>query len=185
MGVVKRLELGSRFGKWIVIKEVGLKIAVSSRRKQRKLFYLCLCKCGNQSEVSASHLRTNETKGCMLCRKNASLVHGMYGTGIYRRWVNIKSRCCRDNDKSFSYYGGRGIKLCDRWLKFENFYADMGDIPFEGAQLDRIDPDGNYEPSNCRWVTSLENNNNRRNSPKNRDKYITIKKEEYEALLRK
>jgi hypothetical protein len=76
----------------------------------------------------------------------------------------MKERCLKHDHKSFPHYGGRGIKVCDRWMRFENFFTDMGRRP-TGKQLDRINCNGNYEASNCRWVTPRENSNNRRNTP--------------------
>lgn len=90
------------------------------------------------------------------------LSHGMYGTPEYRAWAAMKARCTKPNHPRYPLYGGRGIKVCDRWLhSFENFYADLGPRP-EGYELDKIDNNGNYEPSNCRWTTKLESRRNRR-----------------------
>jgi hypothetical protein len=74
----------------------------------------------------------------------------------------MKARCNNKNNPNYHNYGGRGIQVCERWKAFENFYEDMGDPPFKGANLDRINNDGNYEPSNCRWVTKKENQRNKR-----------------------
>jgi len=88
--------------------------------------------------------------------------HGMAGTLIYTTWLDMKQRCYYPKSINFNIYGGRGITVCERWNKsFRNFYKDMGDRPFKGAQLDRIDNNGNYSPNNCRWVTTTENNRNR------------------------
>ena len=89
-------------------------------------------------------------------------MHGMGGTPIYNIWMGIKARCLNPNYPRYEYYGGRGIKVCDRWKNsFNNFYVDMGKKP-EGMEIDRIDNNGDYEPNNCRWVTHAENCRNTR-----------------------
>lgn len=89
--------------------------------------------------------------------------HGRTGSSIYTIWMGIKQRCTSEGSPAWKYYGGRGIKMCDRWINsFENFLEDVGEKPFDSAQLDRTDNNGNYEPSNVRWVTPAENMNNRR-----------------------
>ena len=91
--------------------------------------------------------------------------HGMCGTIEYNTWCNMIQRCCGKKHSSYHRYGGRGIIVCESWKNsFETFLKDMGSKPFLKAQIDRINNDGNYEPSNCRWVTSKENANNRSNS---------------------
>lgn len=88
---------------------------------------------------------------------------------LYYTWKNMLSRCYYKKHRDYHLYGGRGIQLCERWLDFNNFIADMGEKPTPQHQLDRIDSDGNYEPSNCRWVTPTENTINSR--PRNGRKY--------------
>jgi hypothetical protein len=88
--------------------------------------------------------------------------HGMFGTKIYASWSAMLYRCRNPRAKPYPNYGGRGISVCSRWESFDNFHADMGATHWDGAELDRIDVNGNYEPSNCRWATTAENQRNRR-----------------------
>lgn len=89
--------------------------------------------------------------------------HGMHDTKLYNVWSDMKSRCKTTSHRAFKHYGGRGIKVCDRWSDFINFYNDVIDGYKEGLQLDRINNDGNYEPNNVRWVTRSQNQKNKRN----------------------
>lgn len=130
--------------------------------------WLCQCECGNQVTVLAYRLRAGHTQSCGCLHeenlRTSVTTHGMSKTPIYIIWKSMKARCLSPRDKSYKDYGGRGITVCDEWKdSFETFYADMGECP-EGHSLDRIDVNGNYEPSNCRWATSIEQNRNRRNS---------------------
>ncbi len=157
---IKKLEIGSKWDKWTIIKEIGLKSHSDGiRGEANSLFYLCLCECGNKNEIRAAALRGGHTKKCRRCGPKK---HGFSPNPLYTRWLLIKERCFNSNHRCYKNYGARGITICDRWLNFENFYEDMGDIPFNGAEIDRINNDGNYEPNNCRWVTRLENQRNKR-----------------------
>lgn len=88
------------------------------------------------------------------------VTHGMFGTPIYKVWGTMVQRCTNPNAPHWERYGGRGIKCCARWLVFANFYEDMGPRPSDKHSIDRIDNDGHYEPSNCRWATKSEQNQN-------------------------
>lgn len=137
--------------------------------------------CNKEKVLDAYRLTHNLTGKCE-CQR----FHGMADTPIYIRWKAIKTRCYNPNSTHYKHYGGRGIKMCDRWFNsFENFYEDMGEPPTPKHQLDRIDNDGDYEPSNCRWATPLENVNNQREKSHNKLGYPNVYKKEhgYEAYF--
>ena len=139
--------------------------------------YLFKCECGNDKVATAINVRANRVKSCGCLSKK----HGKFGTNIYSVWDGMKSRCYYEKNENYPNYGGRGIKVCDRWKNsFENFYKDMGDKPSAKHQLDRIDNDGDYDPSNCRWVTPSENCLNRRNK-ENKTGFKNIKVTPYGA----
>ena len=137
--------------------------------------WLCQCDCGNETTAIATSLRRGEKKSCG-CKKRMArkprpdlseankkrATHAMTNSSTYSSWKSMKARCLNPTDKDYENYGGRGIRVCDRWLKsFIDFHADMGDRP-KGKTIDRINNDGDYEPNNCKWSTPKEQGNNKR-----------------------
>lgn len=133
--------------------------------------WVCRCACGSSRDVivQRSGLVAGKTVSCGCHRKElttqVNTIHGHRTSkdpsGTYRTWMAMHRRCSRPGSVSYQYYGGKGIKVCERWSNFERFLADMGERP-AGKTLDRVDGDGHYEPGNCRWATPKEQAQNRR-----------------------
>ena len=153
---------GQRFGRLMVLEECG--------RKNGGVVWRCQCDCGNITEVRSNHLRKGAVVSCGCYNREVISVHDQTHTRLYRIWRCMRERCNNPASQEAERYGGRGIKVCKEWDDFEKFYewayangyeekAKRGD-----CTLDRIDNDGDYEPSNCRWADMKVQGRNRRNN---------------------
>ena len=162
MKLVNRV--GQQFGKLIVVEQAG-------RNNLKKVLWKCKCECGKETVVTAGALVTKNTLSCGCVKPNFK--HGGWNRASYNSWRAMIRRCTKPQDKDYKRYGGIGITVCDRWLSYVNFVADMGE-PVGNETLDRINTYGNYEPTNCRWASVAIQNRNIRVRPTSKSGHIGI-----------
>lgn len=133
----------------------------TDERRDHKVVGVYLCRCGVEFTAVNTYVKQGNTSSCGCWQKQrsreVSTTHGMWGTSMYRSWVGMRQRCYNPNNKDYSLYGGSGVRVCDRWLSFNNFVEDMEETHFIGAHLDRICSRGDYEESNCQWLSGVDN----------------------------
>ena len=170
----KYIKIGQRYGSLIVIEDKGIQ---TNENGYNYHCWLCKCDCGNVIIAKTPTLNNGRTNncGCLTSKKlsESSTKHGMSESRLNGIWRKMKDRCNNPNCSSYKNYGGRGIKVCEEWQTFEPFYIwAINNGYSEDLSIDRIDVDGNYEPSNCRWADSKTQGNNTR-----RNHYLTYKGE--------
>lgn len=155
---------GLKYGRLLV-----LRLAEKPKGCKRS-YWICKCDCGKEVRIDAAGMVSGRSKSCGCLQIEITIARGKHQesgkgktTAEYRAWCNMKTRCENPNTSHYKHYGGRGIVICERWASsFENFLSDMGRRPSSKHSVERIDTDKNYEPSNCKWGTDLEQSNNTR-----------------------
>lgn len=154
----KAVCVGDKFGR-LTVKATG-RVPGTWRYKA-----ICQCECGSPLFAAHFHVLTeHKTQSCGCLQRERSTRHGLYKSPHYARWRGMMARCYDQSHSSYERYGGRGIKVCDRWHDLETFVAELPDGYTKGAQLDRIDNDGDYEPGNVQWLHRKANSGKRRDS---------------------
>lgn len=151
-----------------------LKVREMQPKTTRKTYWICECECGNEKTIRSDRLLGGVTSSCGCVKKQQDDInliknhrHQKSGTRLYNIWQNMKNRCYKETDKRYHRYGGRGIIVCEEWQGVDEFLKWASETGYkDNLTIDRIDNDGNYEPSNCKWSTLKEQSNNRRTTHK-------------------
>lgn len=152
---------GLKFGRLTVLRKLP-------ERRYKKVMWECICECGKIVVAATGHLTSGHTKscGCYVKDRNIEIhtTHGETHTRLYSIWLSMKNRCNNPKNKAYFYYGGKGVSVCEEWENSFESFRDWakGNGYKSDLTLDRINPDGNYEPSNCRWATWHEQRMNQR-----------------------
>lgn len=159
---------GMRFGRWLVIEPAG------NVKGRGEALWLCRCDCGTERNVVAGSLNSGASKSCGCLAAEAVRLsktkHGMSGTRLHSIWKNMRRRCLIATTPRFSDYGGRGISICAEWSDFSVFHSWATKFGYaDDLTLERVDVDGNYEPTNCTWVTRAEQSSNQRRTVRDVD----------------
>jgi hypothetical protein len=153
--------IGQTFGRWTVID-------FAFKDSHSKKYFICKCECGESRAVYSCDLSSGKSISCGCYRAERllefNLSHGLSKSLDYKAWQTMIQRCTNKKVLAYKHYGAKGVTICDRWLRYENFLEDMGERPSRKHQLDRIDTFSGYSPSNCRWTSAKENSRNRRNN---------------------
>jgi hypothetical protein len=155
---------GEVYGRVEAMRYAGVQLSPKGKRTS---MWVCRCLCGKEFTASGNNLKRGNTKTCGCSRGS----HKMSDSPEWEAWSAITQRCTNPKNPGFRNYGGRGISVCKRWRQFENFFVDMGVRP-EGYSIDRTNNEGNYEPSNCKWVLNRLQHRNKRSN-----RMITLKGE--------